>query len=168
MQNLDVISINLWEIIISLANLIIVYLILKKVLFKKIKAVLAARQAEVSAQYNAADAANHEALNNKKEWEEKMLSAESEAQEIIKDATQKADRRANAIISDAKDNADDIMARAKNEIELERKKNEAGIKNEIIETGAVLSEKILKREIKDTDHRDLISSFIEDLGEGDE
>ena len=34
-QSLDIISVNLWQILISLANLLIIYLILKKVLFAK-------------------------------------------------------------------------------------------------------------------------------------
>ena len=37
-QSLDIISVNLWQILISLANLLIIYLILKKVLFARCRA----------------------------------------------------------------------------------------------------------------------------------
>ena len=44
-QSLDIISVNLWQILISLANLLIIYLILKKVLFAKpCRSVMNARQ----------------------------------------------------------------------------------------------------------------------------
>ena len=43
-QSLDIISVNLWQILISLANLLIIYLILKKVLFAKVQGVLNTRQ----------------------------------------------------------------------------------------------------------------------------
>lgn len=41
-QSLDIISVNLWQILISLANLLIVTFILKHFLFKRVQAVLSA------------------------------------------------------------------------------------------------------------------------------
>ena len=54
-QSLDIISVNLWQILISLANLLIIYLILKKVLFAKVQGVMNARQSQVTEMYDAAD-----------------------------------------------------------------------------------------------------------------
>ena len=39
-QSLDIISVNLWQILISLANLLIITFILKRFLFKRVQAVL--------------------------------------------------------------------------------------------------------------------------------
>ena len=47
MQSLEVISFNLWQMLISLANLVILFWILKRFLFKPVKKVLAQRQAEL-------------------------------------------------------------------------------------------------------------------------
>ena len=46
-QSLDVISFNLWQVIISLANLLILFLILKKFLYKPVKNIMAKRQSEL-------------------------------------------------------------------------------------------------------------------------
>ena len=40
MGNLQIVSFNLWQVLISLANLTILYLGLKKFLYKPVKAVL--------------------------------------------------------------------------------------------------------------------------------
>ena len=48
MQSLDVISINIWHILISLCNLILLFLVVKKFLFKPVKNLLASRQAELA------------------------------------------------------------------------------------------------------------------------
>ena len=40
MQNLDVISVNLWQILISLANLAILFLLVKKLFYKPVKKIL--------------------------------------------------------------------------------------------------------------------------------
>ena len=84
MQSLDVISVNLWQILISLANLTIIFLIVKKFLFKPVKNILAKRQAELDEQYDKAYSANENAQSNMQAWEEKMKSADDEADDIIK------------------------------------------------------------------------------------
>ena len=49
MQSLDIISVNLWQILISLANLTILFLLLKKFLYKPVTKMLEQRQAEIAA-----------------------------------------------------------------------------------------------------------------------
>ena len=44
MQSLDVISVNVWQILFSLANLLLLFILIKKLLFKPVKNVLDKRQ----------------------------------------------------------------------------------------------------------------------------
>ena len=46
MQSLDIISINIWQILISLCNLVLLFLILKKFLYKPVHNVLAQRSGD--------------------------------------------------------------------------------------------------------------------------
>ena len=78
-QSLDIISVNLWQILISLANLLIIYLILKKVLFAKVQGVMNARQSQVTEMYDAADKSRTDAESMKQEYEEKLAGARDEA-----------------------------------------------------------------------------------------
>ena len=75
MQTLDVISVNIWQILISLLNLVLLFFILKKLLFKPVKNILAKRQAEIDSQYDAADQAKNEAEQSRIEYEEKLSGA---------------------------------------------------------------------------------------------
>ena len=61
MQTLDVISVNLWSVLISLVNLFLLYLILKKFLYKPVKKTLEARKAAIDAQYSDAEEAKQAA-----------------------------------------------------------------------------------------------------------
>ena len=168
MQHLDVISINLWEIIISLLNLVIIFFILKKVLWKRVKAIIAKRNAELAEKYNAADMAEHTAAEHKKEWEEKLATADTQADEIIKTAVDKANIRSEKIISDAKKEADGMIGRAENEIALEKIKARDDMKREIADVSAVLAEKLIGREMNDELHRSMIDTFIDDMGDGND
>lgn len=165
MPSLDIISVNLWQILISLANLILIFLIVKRFLFKPVKKLLAQRQAELDHQYAAASAAEQQAQEHKAAWEEKLQSANAEADAIIQDATHTAKYRAAQILEDANAKAEGIKQRAEAEAILTQKRAEEGIKREIVEVSSALAEKMLEREIDQEDHRALIGSFIDEIGE---
>ena len=165
MPTLDVISVNIWQIIISLCNLLVLFLILKKFLFKPVKKVLADRQAEVDTMYADAKDAADAAMADKQQWEEKLESANVQADEIIKDASETAGIRGDKIVADAKEKAESIIRQAETEAELRLKKAEAGIKTEIVNVSYALTEKMLEREINAEDHRALIDSVIEKIGD---
>jgi len=165
MQSLDIISVNLWNIIVSLCNLLIIYLIVKKVLFGPVRKLIASRQAEIAKQYEAADEAERRALESKAEWDEKMKNADTEADSIVRDATETASHRAEKIIEEANAQAELIKARAVNAAELTKKQAEESIKQEIVGVSSAIAEKVLEREIDVNDHRALIDSFINGVGE---
>lgn len=167
MQTLDVISVNIWQIVISLLNLLIIFVILKKFLFAPVNNMLQKRREQIDMQYESASKAQQEAIASKNEWEIRLSNAQGEADELIKNAAEKATKRSDKILADARDKADGIVRRAKNDAELEIKKAQDGIKREIVDVSAVLTEKMLGREINEQDHRSLIDSFIEKIGEDD-
>ena len=168
MQSLDVISVNFWQIVISLANLTILFLILKKFLFKPVKNVLEQRQQTLDSKYDAAERSVVEAESSKKQWEEKLRSAEEEAETIIRTASEDAKNHGNRIVAEARDQAEGIVRQARSTAELERRSAEEDIKREIIDVSAVLTEKILGREINMQDHRTMIDSFIAEIGDDDD
>lgn len=168
MQTLEIISVNIWNALVSLCNLLLLYLILKKFLYKPVKKVLSQRQAAIDEQYASAQNAERDANDTKKAWEQKMLAAEDEADNILKTATVNAENRGNKIVAEAKEKADVIIRQAQNEAQLEVKKAQAGIKEEIVNVSVALTEKMLNREIDAEDHRELIDSFIREIGDDDD
>ena len=168
MQTLDVISVNLWQILIALLNLVLLFLIFKHFLFKPVRNVLKKRQEELDSQYEKADEANTLANENKSAWEQKLRDADKEADTILENATENAKHRGDKIIEEAKRQADTIIRLAQSEAELERRKATEDIKKEIVEVSGVLAEKMLEREINADDHRAFIDSFIENIGENND
>lgn len=168
MQSLDVISINIWDILISFINLIILFLIIKRFLFKPILAVLEKRKGEISDSYAASKLAEDNAKAAEKAWEEKLATARSEADSMIASASEDAKLRAKKIVAEANERADGIIRAAKSEARLEEKRAADNIKREIVEVSGELAEKLLEREISQDDHRALIDSFIEKIGDENE
>lgn len=166
MQTLDVISINIWQILASLANLVILFLLVKKFLYKPVKKMLKDRQATLDSQYESAENARKEALSDKKAYEEKLSGAKAEADGIIQSAVNLAKIRENEIIEKAKNDADVIVRQAQEDARLEMTKAEESIKREIVDVSTLLTGKLLEREIKPEDHKQIIDSFIEEIGDG--
>lgn len=160
MQPLEIISVNLWQILISLCNLVILFLILKKFLYKPVKKVLAQRQAAVDEQYAAARQAEEAAAADKAAWEEKLQTAQEEADALIQAASATADRRGEQIVAQAQEKADRLVRQAQADAQLEMEKAQSAVKQEIVDISALLAEKMLQREIKTADHRTLIDAFI--------
>ena len=168
MQNLDIISVNIWQILIALLNLTILFLLLKKFLYKPVEKTLKKRQQEIDEQYSKADITNKDAENLKAEYETRLNGAKIKAENIINDAAAAAQTRSDKIVDDAHAQPDAIINRAKTQAELEKARAEEDIKEQIIDVSSHLAEKLLSREINADDHKDLIDSFIDKIGESDD
>ena len=165
MQHLEIISVNFWQILISLCNLLIIFLILKKFLYKPVQKVIAERQAQIDAEYAKADEAVQKAEADREQWEQTLATAQARADEIVNTAKTNATRRSDAMLSLARDKADIMVRQAQEDVDREYKKAQAQIKHEIADVSVLLTEKLLDREIRDDDHRELIDSFIETMGD---
>ncbi len=165
MQSLDVISFNLWQILIALLNLLVLYWLIKKFLYAPVQKMLDKRQEELNSKYDAAEKAKTQAEQDEKYWHNKIESANSEADEILKKASENANRRSDKIIDKAKAEAEDIIRQAQTDAELEHKKAKEEIKREIVDVSAALAEKMLSREINIEDHRSIIDYAIDEIGD---
>lgn len=164
-QSLDVISVNLWQTLISLANLTVIYIIIKKIFYKPVVNMINKRREEIDKDYMEAKNSKEEANASKLKYENSLKSAKAEAEEILKDARETAKTRGEKIVEEARAEAGEIVRRAESEAELTIKKAADGIKREIVDVSGVLAEKIIGREINTDDHRELIDSFIREMGD---
>lgn len=168
MQSLDIISVNLWQILISLANLTILFLLLKKFLYKPVTKMLEERRAQIDSQYSEAEAANKSAQAKDAELTERLMGAKTAAEGIVKEAADAAQARGDKIVEDAKATAEGIIRQAEADAELQLKRAETAIKTQIIDVSTALTEKMLEREINADDHKALIDNFIDKIGEDDD
>ncbi len=168
MQTLDVISVNFWQIVVSLCNLLILFLLAKKFLYRPVKNVLEKRRSTVDGLYERAQADRESARSQKMEYAQKLSHADEEAEAVIQSAVELARAREAQIVSLANEKAEGILRRAHEEALQEERKLRAGIKEEIVAVSAKLAEKMLQREINAEDHKEMIDSFIGSIGENND
>ena len=164
-QSLDIISVNLWQILISLANLLIIYLILKNVIFAKVQGVLNTRQHQVTEMYDAADQSRTDAESMKQEYEEKLAGAREEADKIVRTATQTAQRRGDQIVQEASSQASHLKQKAEEEIAQEKRRMLTDVRGEISDLAVSIASKVVEREIRKEDQDTFVDEFIKNVGD---
>ncbi len=163
--NFEFFSIDPTTIVGTLANLLILILVVKHFLFDKINAILDARKTEVEKTYEEADVKLKNAESLESEYTERLAGAKEESAEIIKNATKKAQKRSDEIISEAQNEAREITLKANADIEKEKKRAVNQIKDDISDIAISIAEKVVSKEIDPKTHEELIDSFIENIGE---
>ena len=159
------VGVNFFTMIFAWCNLLILYLLMKKFLFGPIKNMIDTRQKEVDDMYSNAEEAESAANEMKLAYEEKLEGAKLEGEEIIRDAQRRAQLREESIIKEAENEAERILSRAEAEIELERRRAVNEVKNEVSDMAISIAEAVIERDVSADEHRELIDSFIEKMGD---
>ncbi len=167
-EALDVIYINVWSILISLANLLILYLVFKRFLFKPVMAMVSRRQEKVQEELRLAQVAKEEAEADRLAYEARLAKAEEDATDVIRAANRTANRASEEILGEAKEKAAAILRQAEADIAQEKKKAVHQLKTELSDISLSIAETVIGREVGEEDHRRLIQDAIRQVGDGDE
>lgn len=158
-------GVNFFTTLATLLNLLIVYFIMKKLLFKPVKKMIDDRQKEIDDQYADAAKDKADAAELKAQYETRLAEANAESDEILKEAHRKASIREEEILHDAQEKAARTIRRADAQIEMEKKRALNEIKDEVTDMAVGIASAVLSRDVKAEEHADLIDSFIGSLGE---
>ena len=123
------------------------------------------RQQEIDTMYADADAAKQKAAELEKEYSDHLQSIKDERDAMLREATARAQKREEEIVSEAKAEAASIRAAAEADIAQERKKAVNDLKNEIGGIAVEIAGKVVEREINKSDHQALIDEFIRNVGD---
>ena len=165
MQSLEIISVNIWSILVSLANLLIMFLILKRFLFKPVQKMMAARKQQVDQIYQDAKENRESAINMKQEYEARLATAREEADGLVRNAVQTAQRKGDAIVAEANSQASHLKQKAEQEIAQEKKQMLQDVRGEISDIAVSIASKVVEREVKKQDYDGFVDEFIKNVGE---
>ena len=140
---LSFVTIDVWTLIFTWCNLLILFLLMKKFLFGPIKNILKQRDDEINDMYEKAKKHEASAAEKESEYNTKLSSAKSEAASIVDNAVKNASVRSSEIVTEAEAKASSIIARADKQIELERQKAMSEIKSDISSLALDIAEKII-------------------------
>ena len=159
------ITLDGWTFVAQICNLMSQLVIFKKLLLNPVKKVIAERKAKADSQIADAQKLRTEAEAMKAEYEQNLQNARTEANQIVAAAQKTAAARSEELLGEARAQAAALKQKAEADIAQERKKAVNEVKDEIGGMAMEIASKVVEREIREADHKDLIDEFIKNVGE---
>ena len=147
----------------SLAFLIVLG-VLAKFAFPALKKTMADRQTKIREDLEGAEAAKVEAERERDEYRAKIQDSRQEAVEILEAARGDAERVRADIIARAETEANEIKARANEDIRLATERAQADLQASVKDLSIELAEKVVEHNLDADTQRALIDSYIAQVG----
>ena len=159
------IGIDFWTALFILLNTLAIFLVARKYLIGPVRKLIEARQKEIDDMYETASNAREEAMAMKEEYLKKLNDAQMTSDKIVKDAVARGQKREEEIVEKAKNEAGQILQKAQDDIQLEKKKAVNEAKNEISDMALEIAGKVVGRQLSAADKAEMIDHFIDELGD---
>lgn len=152
--------INLTDLLLHVVNLVILYFVLRFLLYKPISKFMQKRQEK----YQQQDDLYQEALQNSQktidESERVLRVARDESAKIVRESNQLAKERMQQLTEQAHKEAEEIVARAEREAEHNRLQAQKNLQDEISDLAIAIASKVVEREVNAEDNQKLIDDFL--------
>jgi len=149
--------------IITIINITILFVILRKILFKPVTKFMADRAKRVQDSIEQAQKEQEEAAKLRVEYEKKLKNAETEARDILKAARENAEHQAQLVIAEGRKEAQETVDAALKQIEMERQAALAKFKLESAALVMAVSAKLAARDFSGDDNRRYVNMLLDEL-----
>ena len=160
----ELLGVNPWTALFTLANTVALFLVMKKFLWVPVLKMIEDRQQEIDSMYAEADTAQAEAKALQAEYQQKLAVATETSERMVKEAVARGQSREEEILRQANREASAIMDKAAADIAQEKKKAINDAKDEISVIALAIAGKVVGRELNGDDQTKLVDSFIDELG----
>jgi len=154
-------------LLFQILNFLVLMGLLYLFLFKPIKRFLAQRSESIQKAYEDSESSKTEAQRKLSEYTNLLHQAEHRIAEMREAAKREVLTERNRVIQQAKEEARRLIEEGKEEIDWAVKDAREQLRKEVVNLTATLAEKVIKRSLKQEDHRRLIQDGIESLKEKD-
>ena len=159
MLNLD------WNIVWTIVNILVLFLLLKHFLFKPITEMMESRTAEIENNLKDAEDQKQKASELTAQYEEKLQGAHAEAAQIVSEARQRGQREYDAILKTAGQDAQKEQERARADMEREREEMLRGVQENVTELVLLTASKLSQKELDQESDRKLVDAFLSETGD---
>lgn len=148
----------------ALINLIILYIVLRKVLFKPVMQFMDNRTKSIEDNIADAQKQKAEAIAMKTMYEEQLKTAKAESKKIIDAAVEKASAQQAGILAEAQQQVEELLTDAREEIRLEREEMMKDVRNNMAGLVFAAASKVMEANLDTESNRRMIDKFIDEAG----
>ena len=137
-------NIDPWNMVMIVINLLVLYAIFRKFLYKPVMNVIHQREELIQGQFDSAKKTQDDAFALKADYEQKLEQANVKADQIILDAKTRAQEEYNNKMEATRAEADHMLEKAKSDIANEQEKATRDAQAKIAELALLAAKKIMK------------------------
>ncbi|MFA5523167.1 MAG: F0F1 ATP synthase subunit B [Tissierellales bacterium] len=151
--------------LLQISATIVLFLILRHFLFGPVSKFLADRKEKIAQDLEDAKSQRAEADALRKEYESRIDEAKQEARGIVDNAKKRGEELKAEIVVAAKTEADNVLIKARNDIEREKQRTMAELKSEVVDIALMAAEKVVEKSLDEKAHSEMIKKFVDEAGE---
>jgi F-type H+-transporting ATPase subunit b len=160
-------SINPGLIIWTLVVFGILLMLLWRFAFPTILKSVEERERRIEKQLQDAERANAEAQRLLEEHRKQIAAARNEAQDILAKAKTVSQKERETLLAKAREEYDALLNRARKDIDAEKEKAIQALRREAVELSIAAASRVIEANLDTEANRKLVSDFLESLGQGE-
>ena len=137
-------NIDPWNMVMIVINLLVLYAIFRKFLYKPVMNVIHEREDMINKQFEDAQKQQDDAAQMKSEYENQLKGAREKADQIILAARDQAKEEHENAILETQAKTDRMIEKAKADIEKEQKQAQQEVQGEIAKLALIAARKIIE------------------------
>jgi len=160
-------AINPGLIIWTLLVFVILLGLLWKFAFPSIVRSVEERERRIQKQLEDAEKANAEAQRLLEEHKKQIAAARNEAQDILAKAKTVSQKERETLLAKAREEYDGLLARARKDIDAEKEKAIQALRREAVELSIAAASRVIEANLDTDANRKLVADFLESLGKSE-
>ena len=156
------------NLVFTIINLLVLYLLMKKFLFGPIINVMDQRKAMIDQQFAEAKERQDNAKELQEQYEGALKSAKEESYQIMEQAKKEAKAQAENTVKETEARVDAMLAKAQEDIRMERENAMRQMKGDVASLAMEAAAKIIGKNSGADQDLSLYDQFIEEAGDPDD
>ena len=153
----------LWTVVIFVILLGLLYKLGYPALLKMVEE----REARIQKQLEDAEKANAEAQRLLEEHKKQIAAARNEAQEILAKAKSVSQKERETLLAKAREEYDALLNRARKDIDAEKEKAIQALRREAVDLSIAAASRVIEANLDTDANRKLVTEFLESLGKAE-
>ena len=155
----------LHDVVLMAIAVFFLFMMMSMLLFNAVRKMLGDRREKIAGELSDAANDKKDAAALKADYEARLKNIDKEAEQILSEARQKAQKNAARIESEAKEEAARIIQRANEEAELSKKRAMDDVKQEMITVASMMAAKVVAANIDASVQDALVEETLKEMGD---
>ena len=158
-------NIDLWTILWTGINLVVLYLLMRHFLFKPVTAIMEQRAKAIKDGLSQAEAAKQQAQALQEKNEAQLAQVRDQADRIVAQAKTQGQREYDQIIASAQADAQAIRTDAQSQMEAERRQMLQDAQQQVAALALLAAAKVSGRAMDQEGDREMVEDFLREAGD---